>query len=113
MKKIEAIIHPFKLDVVRETLISAGIDGLTVSEAKGFGREKGATASYRGETYVPEYQPKVKLEILVDDHKAAQIVEVIKHAARTGRAGDGKVIVLSVDEVVRIRTGERGSLAIG
>jgi nitrogen regulatory protein P-II 1 len=112
MKKIEAIIKPFKLDEVKEALAKAGAQGLTVSEVKGFGRQKGHTELYRGAEYVVDFLPKVKIEMLVDDVKAAQLVEVIKDAARTGRIGDGKIFVLPVDEVVRIRTGERGSDAI-
>jgi nitrogen regulatory protein P-II 1 len=111
MKKVEAIIQPFKLDAVKEALNGAGIDGLTVSEVKGFGGEKAPVEAYRGGVHVPAC-PRFKIETLVDDHKATQIVEVIKRAARTGHVGDGKIFVFSVDEVVRIRTGERGSLAI-
>ena len=112
MKKIEAIIKPFKLDDVKEALAKAGIQGLTVSEVKGFGRQKGHTELYRGAEYVVDFLPKVKIEMLIDDSKASQVVEVIKEAARTGRIGDGKIFILPVEEVVRIRTGERGSDAI-
>jgi nitrogen regulatory protein P-II 1 len=112
MKKIEAIIKPFKLDEVKEALAKVGIQGLTVSEVKGFGRQKGHTELYRGAEYVVDFLPKVKIEMLLDDVKVPQVVEVIKDAARTGRIGDGKIFVLPVDEVVRIRTGERGSDAI-
>jgi nitrogen regulatory protein P-II 1 len=112
MKKIEAIIKPFKLDEVKEALAKTGIQGLTVSEVKGFGRQKGHTELYRGAEYVVDFLPKVKIEMLLDDAKASQVVEVIEEAARTGRIGDGKIFVLPVDEVVRIRTGERGSDAI-
>ena len=112
MKKIEAIIKPFKLDEVKEALARAGIEGLTVSEVKGFGRQKGHTELYRGAEYVVDFLPKVKLEIVVDDSKAASVVEAILNAARTGRIGDGKIFVLPIDEAVRIRTGERGGDAI-
>ena len=112
MKKVEAIIKPFKLDEVKEALATAGVQGLTVSEVKGFGRQKGHTELYRGAEYVVDFLPKVKIEMLLDDTKAAQVVDVIKEAAKTGRIGDGKIFVLPVDDVVRIRTGERGSDAI-
>jgi nitrogen regulatory protein P-II 1 len=112
MKKVEAIIKPFKLDEVKEALAKAGVQGLTVSEVKGFGRQKGHTELYRGAEYVVDFLPKVKIEMLLDDTKAAQVVDVIKEAAKTGRIGDGKIFVLPVDDVVRIRTGERGSDAI-
>jgi len=112
MKKIEAIIKPFKIDEVKEALARAGIEGLTVSEVKGFGRQKGHTELYRGAEYVVDFLPKVKLEIVVDDSKATQVVDAICNAAKTGKIGDGKIFVLPVDEAVRIRTGERGSQAI-
>jgi nitrogen regulatory protein P-II 1 len=112
MKKIEAIIKPFKLDEVKEALSRAGIDGLTVSEVKGFGRQKGHTELYRGAEYVVDFLPKVKLEIVVDDAKASAVVEAILGAARTGRIGDGKIFVLPLEEAVRIRTGERGGEAL-
>jgi nitrogen regulatory protein P-II 1 len=112
MKKIEAILKPFKLDEVKEALGKRGIQGMTVSEVKGFGRQKGHAELYRGAEYVVEFLPKVKLELLVDDDQAAAIVDVIVEAARTGRIGDGKIFVLPIDDVVRIRTGERGSEAI-
>jgi nitrogen regulatory protein P-II 1 len=112
MKKIEAIIKPFKLDEVKEALARAGIEGLTVSEVKGFGRQKGHTELYRGAEYVVDFLPKVKLEIAVDDSKAAAVVEAIVNAARTGHIGDGKIFVLPIDEAVRIRTGERGGDAL-
>ncbi len=112
MKKIEAIIKPFKLDEVKEALARAGIEGLTVSEVKGFGRQKGHTELYRGAEYVVDFLPKVKLEIVVDDGKAAAVVEAILNAARTGRIGDGKIFVLPIEEIVRIRTGERGTEAL-
>jgi len=112
MKKIEAIIKPFKLDEVKEVLSKAGITGMTVEEVKGFGRQKGHTELYRGAEYVVDFLPKVKIELLIDDALAGQVVDAITHAARTGRIGDGKIFVSAVDEVVRIRTGERGSDAI-
>jgi nitrogen regulatory protein P-II 1 len=112
MKKIEAIIKPFKLDEVKESLSSIGVQGLTVSEVKGFGRQKGHTELYRGAEYVVDFLPKVKLEIIVKDELVSQVVETITKAAKTGRIGDGKIFVLPIDDVVRIRTGERGSDAI-
>jgi nitrogen regulatory protein PII len=112
MKKIDAIIKPFKLDEVKEALAQEGIHGMTVSEVKGFGRQKGHTEVYRGAEYVVDFLPKVKIELVVDDGKAAQIVNAICQAARTGRIGDGKVFVSPVDDVVRIRTGERGTEAV-
>jgi nitrogen regulatory protein P-II 1 len=112
MKKVEAIIKPFKLDEVKEGLSSIGVQGLTVSEVKGFGRQKGHTELYRGAEYVVDFLPKVKLEIIVKDELVSQVVETITKAAKTGRIGDGKIFVLPVEEVVRIRTGERGPDAI-
>ncbi len=112
MKKVEAIIKPFKLDEVKESLSEIGIQGMTVNEVKGFGRQKGHTELYRGAEYVVDFLPKVKIEIIVPDAKARQVVETIEKAARTGRIGDGKIFVLPIDEVVRIRTGERGSEAL-
>ena len=112
MKKIEAIIKPFKLDEVKDALSDIGVQGLTVSEVKGFGRQKGHTEFYRGAEYVVDFLPKVKLEIVVSDEIATQVVQVIEHAARTGRIGDGKIFVLPMESVVRIRTGERGSVAL-
>jgi nitrogen regulatory protein P-II 1 len=112
MKKVEAIIKPFKLDEVKESLSSLGVQGLTVSEVKGFGRQKGHTELYRGAEYVVDFLPKVKLEIIVKDDLVSQVVETILKAAKTGRIGDGKIFVLPVDEVIRIRTGERGPDAI-
>ncbi len=112
MKKIEAIIKPFKLDEVKEVLSRAGIAGMTVQEVKGFGRQKGHTELYRGAEYVVDFLPKVKIEVLIDDDRAAEVVDAITRAARTGRIGDGKIFVLTVDEVVRIRTGERDGYAI-
>jgi nitrogen regulatory protein P-II 1 len=112
MKKVEAIIKPFKLDEVKEALSSIGVQGLTVSEVKGFGRQKGHTELYRGAEYVVDFLPKVKLEIIVADETAVQVVETIERAARTGRIGDGKIFVMPMEEVVRIRTGERGANAL-
>ena len=112
MKKIEAIIKPFKLDEVKEALSKAGVHGLTITEVKGFGRQKGHTELYRGAEYVVDFLPKVKIEILVDDDKAAEVTDSIIAAARTGRIGDGKIFIMPMDEVVRIRTGERGNEAI-
>lgn len=112
MKKVEAIIKPFKLDEVKENLNAVGVRGLTVSEVKGFGRQKGHTELYRGAEYVVDFLPKVKLEIIVTEDQVAKVVETIEKAARTGRIGDGKIFVTPVEEVVRIRTGERGEDAI-
>jgi nitrogen regulatory protein P-II 1 len=112
MKKIEAIIKPFKLDEVKDALSRIGIEGLTVSEVKGFGRQKGHTELYRGAEYVVDFLPKVKMEVVVDDSKVAEVLEVVCGAARTGRIGDGKVFVLPMEDAVRIRTGEHGRDAI-
>jgi nitrogen regulatory protein P-II 1 len=112
MKKIEAIIKPFKLDEVKEALSKENVQGMTVSEVKGFGRQKGHTELYRGAEYVVDFLPKVKIEVLVDDRKAQAVIDAIVNTARTGRIGDGKVFVFPVDEAVRIRTGERGEDAI-
>ena len=112
MKKVEAIIKPFKLDEVKEGLSGIGVQGLTVSEVKGFGRQKGHTELYRGAEYVVDFLPKVKLEIIVRDEQVVEVVETIERAAKTGRIGEGKIFVLPIDEVIRIRTGERGSDAI-
>ena len=112
MKKIEAIIKPFKLDEVKEALNEIGIQGITVSEVKGFGRQKGHTELYRGAEYVVDFIPKIKMEIIVSDEVVARVVETIEQAAKTGRIGDGKIFVTSVEEVVRIRTGERGEDAL-
>jgi nitrogen regulatory protein P-II 1 len=112
MKKIEAVIKPFKLDEVKEALHEVGLQGITVVEAKGFGRQKGHTELYRGAEYVVDFLPKVKIEVVCEDHVAERAVEAIINAARTGRIGDGKIFVTTVDEVVRIRTGERGEDAI-
>ncbi|ACI98665.1 MULTISPECIES: P-II family nitrogen regulator [Rhodospirillales] len=112
MKKIEAIIKPFKLDEVKEALHEVGIKGITVTEAKGFGRQKGHTELYRGAEYVVDFLPKVKIEIVMDDVLVDRAIEAIQQAAHTGRIGDGKIFVTPVEEVIRIRTGERGSDAI-
>ena len=112
MKKITAVIKPFKLDEVKEALHEVGVSGITVTEAKGFGRQKGHTELYRGAEYVVDFLPKVKLEVVVDDNLAARVVEAIAEAARTGRIGDGKIFVGTLDEAVRIRTGETGSEAV-
>src|SRR5207247_4701118 len=108
MKKVEAIIKPFKLDEVKESLSAIGVQGLTVTEVKGFGRQKGHTELYRGAEYVVDFLPKVKLEIIVKDASVSDVVSAIEKSAKTGRIGDGKIFVLPIDEVVRIRTGERG-----
>jgi nitrogen regulatory protein P-II 1 len=112
MKKIEAIIKPFKLDEVKQKLTAAGISGMTVSEVKGFGRQKGHTELYRGAEYTVDFLPKVKIEILVTDEMAPKIVQTILEAAQTGKIGDGKIFVSPVEEVFRIRTSERGEDAI-
>ncbi len=112
MKRIEAIIKPFKLDEVKDVLSRAGVAGMTVEEVKGFGRQKGHTELYRGAEYVVDFLPKVKIEVLIADDDAPAIVEAITSAARTGRIGDGKIFVSAVDEVIRIRTGERNGDAI-
>ncbi len=112
MKKIEAIIKPFKLDEVKEALHEIGLQGLTVIEAKGFGRQKGHTELYRGAEYVVDFLPKVKIEVVVEDNLAERAIEAIIQAARTGRIGDGKIFVSDVEEAIRIRTGEKGASAI-
>ncbi len=112
MKKIEAIIKPFKLDEVKEALHEVGLQGITVTEAKGFGRQKGHTELYRGAEYVVDFLPKVKIDVVVEDSMVEQALEAIQQAARTGRIGDGKIFVTPVEEVIRIRTGEKGSDAI-
>jgi nitrogen regulatory protein P-II 1 len=112
MKLIEAIIKPFKLDEVKDALNEIGIEGITVCEVKGFGRQKGHTELYRGAEYVVDFIPKVKLEIAVADEMVTKVVETIQNTARTGRIGDGKIFILSLDEAVRIRTGEKGTDAI-
>lgn len=112
MKKVEAIIKPFKLDEVKEALQAIGVQGLTVSEVKGFGRQKGHTELYRGAEYVVDFLPKIKLEIIVSSELASKVVEAIQSAAKTGRIGDGKIFVSTIEEVIRIRTGETGANAI-
>jgi len=112
MKKIEAIIKPFKLDEVKEALSQIGIQGMTISEVKGFGRQKGHTEHYRGAEYVVDFLPKIKVEVMVDDTQAAAACKAIEDSARTGRIGDGKIFVFSIDEAVRIRTGEHGAEAL-
>ena len=112
MKKIEAIIKPFKLDEVKEALQDVGLQGITVIEAKGFGRQKGHTELYRGAEYVVDFLPKVKMEIILRDDQVEAAVEAIRNAAQTGRIGDGKIFVSNVEEVIRIRTGETGEEAV-
>ncbi len=112
MKKVEAIIKPFKLDEVREALSSVGVAGLTVTEVKGFGRQKGHTELYRGAEYVVDFLPKVKVEVVVGDSMVDQVVEAVVRSARTGKIGDGKIFVTAVDQVVRIRTGETDEAAV-
>ena len=112
MKLVSAIIKPFKLQEVREALVDAGIEGLTITEVKGYGRQKGHTEMYRGAEYSVDTLPKIKLEILVDDEKVELVKETIVKTAQTGKIGDGKLFITSVDDVVRIRTGETGSEAI-
>jgi nitrogen regulatory protein P-II 1 len=112
MKKIEAILKPFKLDEVKEALHDLGVNGMTVIEAKGFGRQKGHTELYRGAEYVVDFLPKIKIEVVMDDQLVGRAIEAIQRAAETGRIGDGKIFVSSIEEVVRIRTGERGADAI-
>jgi nitrogen regulatory protein P-II 1 len=112
MKKIEAIIKPFKLDEVKEALHEVGLQGITVIEAKGFGRQKGHTELYRGAEYVVDFLPKVKIELIVDDAMVEGAVEAIKQAAHTGRIGDGKIFISNIEEAIRIRTGETGSEAV-
>jgi nitrogen regulatory protein P-II 1 len=112
MKKIEAIIKPFKLDEVKDALNQIGLKGITVLEAKGFGRQKGHTELYRGAEYVVDFLPKVKLEIVVGDDMVAKAVEAIQNAARTGRIGDGKIFISTIEQAIRIRTGESGNDAL-
>ncbi len=112
MKKIEAIIKPFKLDDVREALSEVGVTGVTVTEVKGFGRQKGHTEIYRGSEYTVDFLPKVKIEVAVSDEVAAKAIDAIGKSARTGKIGDGKIFVLPLEEVVRIRTDERGEKAV-
>ncbi len=112
MRKIEAIIKPFKLDEVKEALHEIGIQGMTVTEVKGFGRQKGHTELYRGAEYVVDFLPKIKIEIVTSDEMADKVVQAIVQAANTGRIGDGKIFVLPLEEAIRIRTGERGANAV-
>jgi nitrogen regulatory protein PII len=112
MKKIEAVVKPFKLDDVKEALNEIGIQGMTISEVKGYGRQKGHKEIYRGAEYVVDFIPKIKIEVVVDSERAAQVVEKIREAAYTGKIGDGKIFVLPVEEAIRVRTGETGSDAI-
>jgi nitrogen regulatory protein PII len=112
MKKIEAIIRPSRLDEVKEALTSAGVSGLTVTEVKGFGRQKGHKELYRGAEYVVDFLPKVKIEVVVPEEIVAQVIDAVERAARTGKVGDGKLFVYEVAEAVRLRTGERGDLAL-
>ncbi|HRI77434.1 MAG: P-II family nitrogen regulator [Alphaproteobacteria bacterium] len=112
MKKIEAIIKPFKLDEVKEALHEVGVQGMTVTEVRGFGRQKGHTELYRGAEYVVDFLPKVKIEVVVENGQVDDVIEAIEKAAQTGRIGDGKIFVLPVENVIRVRTGERGKQAI-
>jgi nitrogen regulatory protein P-II 1 len=112
VKKVEAIIKPFKLDEVKEALHALGVQGLTVTEVKGFGRQKGHTELYRGAEYVVDFLPKIKLEVVVSDEAVDRVVNAIVEAANTGRIGDGKIFILPLGEVIRIRTGERGQDAV-
>ena len=112
MKKIEAIIKPFKLDEVKEALHEVGIQGITVIEAKGFGRQKGHTELYRGAEYVVDFLPKVKIEVVIEDTMLDTVLEAVQNAAKTGRIGDGKIFISSIDEAIRIRTGEKGADAV-
>ena len=112
MKLVTAVIKPFKLEEVREALGEVGVSGLTVTEVKGFGRQKGHTELYRGAEYVVDFLPKVKIEVVIEDNLVERAIEAIQRAAHTGRIGDGKIFVTNVEEVIRIRTGERGSEAI-
>ena len=112
MKKIEAIVKPFKLDEVREALSEVGVTGLTVTEVKGFGRQKGHTELYRGAEYVVDFLPKVKIEVVLADEMLDKAVEAIQKAAKTGRIGDGKIFISTIEEAIRIRTGEEGETAI-
>jgi nitrogen regulatory protein P-II 1 len=112
MKKIEAIIKPFKLDEVKDALQQINIQGMTITEVKGFGRQKGHTEIYRGAEYIIDFIPKVKLELILEDSQVPQVLKTIQESVRTGKIGDGKIFVLPVEEVIRIRTGEKGSEAI-
>ncbi len=112
MKKVEAIIKPFKLDEVKEAITELGVLGITISEVKGFGRQKGHTELYRGAEYVIDFLPKIKLEVVVPDEMVEKVVEAIQTSARTGKVGDGKIFIIPVEDAVRIRTGERGEAAL-
>lgn len=112
MKKIEAIVKPFKLDEVKNALTKIGVQGMTITEVKGFGRQKGHTEVYRGAEYTIDFIPKIKIDLIVSDELVPQVIETIERAARTGKIGDGKIFLSSVEEVIRIRTGERGKDAI-
>jgi nitrogen regulatory protein P-II 1 len=112
MKKLEAIIKPYKLDEVKEALSKEGVLGMTMSEVKGFGRQKGHTELYRGAEYVVDFLPKIKIEIVLDDEQVKRVTEIIESTARTGKIGDGKIFILPIDDAVRIRTGERGDGAL-
>ncbi len=112
MKKVEAIIKPFKLDEVKEALAEIGVQGMTVSEVKGFGRTGGKREVYRGSAYIVDFVPKVKLEVVVPDGLVSQVLEAVERSAKTGRIGDGKIFVTAVEEAIRIRTGERGEQAV-
>ena len=112
MKKIEAIIKPFKLDDVKESLSKIGINGMTVIECKGFGRQKGHTELYRGAEYIVDFIPKIKIEIVIDDKLLTKVIDTIQKTANTGKIGDGKIFVSNIEEAIRIRTGEKGSNAI-
>jgi len=112
MKLVEAIIKPFKLDEVKDALNEIGIEGITVSEVKGFGRQKGHTELYRGAEYVVDFIPKIKIELAISDDLVAKVIEVIEKSAKTGRIGDGKIFIIPIDEAIRIRTGEKGTDAI-
>jgi len=112
MKKIEAIIKPFKLDDVKEALNNIGIQGMTISEVKGYGRQKGHKEIYRGAEYVVDFIPKIKIEIVIDSGRAKEVVETIEKSAKTGKIGDGKIFILQVEDAIRVRTGEKGEDAI-
>ncbi|QWR77398.1 P-II family nitrogen regulator [Candidatus Magnetomonas plexicatena] len=112
MKKIEAIIKPFKLDEVKDALNAAGVHGLTMTEVKGFGRQKGHTEVYRGSEYVIDFIPKIKIEVVVDDTMVPKVLEAIERTAKTGKIGDGKIFIYTVEEAIRIRTGEKGVIAL-
>jgi nitrogen regulatory protein P-II 1 len=112
MKKVEAVIKPFKLDDVKEKLAELGIKGMTVTEVRGFGRQKGHTEIYRGAEYVVDFLPKIKIEVVVPDNQVAEVVDAIRKAAHTGKIGDGKIFVFAIEDVVRIRTGEMGEQAL-